>query len=94
MEHQTQPRRIELLTYEPWDMLWLLVDGELEMAGNAWDWHAGCSGTEFAGYDLDGLWDRGARSAAGLVKLMLERDGYQVELVEREIDDQEAEQLA
>ncbi len=91
---QEATRMIELLSHEPSDMQYLLVDGECEFIGNAWDFHSGCQGAEFAGYDLTGLWDKGAQSLAGILKLKMELDGFAVSLIEREISDDENELLA
>jgi hypothetical protein len=86
-------RTIELLSHEPSDMMYLLVDGEREFTGNTWDFHAGCQGTHVAGYELAGLWDKGAQSLAGVLKLKMGADGHDVTLTEREISDAENDRL-
>lgn len=80
---------IEIATYEPHEMAFILVNKKPVYSGNYWDFHSGCHGTNIAGYNLDGLWDKGIDSLGGVLKLVMEKEGKEVQLVRKALNSKE-----
>lgn len=80
---------IKLATYEDHDMIFVFIDKELVFQGNTYDYTVDSHGPEVAGYNLDGLWDKGAKSLCGVLKLLMEKEGKTVEIKEESLTDRQ-----
>lgn len=80
---------IKLSTYQEHDMIFVFVDKEIVFQGNTHDFNVYSQGPVVAGYNLEGLWDSGAKSLCGVLKLLLEKEGKTVEIKEEEMTDRQ-----
>ena len=85
--------KIEIARYPQHEMAFILVNNESVFTGNYHDFHSGCHGSVIAGYNLDGLWDRGIDSLGGALKLVMEKDGKDVELSKKNLTQAEYKSL-